>query len=203
MIKNLLFDLGGVIMDIKRTRCVEAFERLGLTQAADLLDEYTQKGIFLEVEDGTIDADEFRRRIKAMIPHPVTDREVDEAFCQFLVGIPRHRLAELRRLRKQYHIYLLSNTNPVMWNSRIAEEFKQEGETIDSYFDGMVTSFEAKAVKPDRRIFDEVVRKCGIKPSETLFLDDSKRNLEAAAKLGFHTALVAPGTEFIDLIPTE
>ncbi|MCM1518982.1 MAG: HAD family phosphatase [Pseudoflavonifractor sp.] len=203
MIKNLLFDLGGVIMDIKRSRCVEAFERLGLSQAGDLLDEYTQKGIFLEVEDGTLDADEFRQRIKAMIPHEVTDKEVDDAFCQFLVGIPRHRLAELRRLRGRYRIYLLSNTNPIMWHSRIAEEFSQEGESIDSYFDGMVTSFEAKAVKPDRRIFDEVVRKFGIKPTETLFLDDSQRNLDAAAALGFKTALVAPGTEFIDLIPEE
>lgn len=95
---------------------------------------------------------------------------------------------------------MLSNTNPIMWNSRISEEFCKEGRVREDYFDGMVTSFEARALKPDRRIFDYAVNKLGIEPDETLFLDDSETNLKAASKLGFNTALVAPGMEFTDII---
>lgn len=201
MIKNLLFDLGGVIFDIRRERCVKAFEQLGLAEADSLLDNSCQRGVFLEIESGTIEPDEFRNRIRAMIPHDVTDQEIDNAFCQFLIEIPRHRLEALRQLRNRYRIYMLSNTNAIMWNSKIAENFRQEGLTVNDYFDGIITSFEVKAVKPDRKIFECVINRLGIDPAETLFLDDAQGNLDSAATLGFHTALVAHGSEFIDLIP--
>ncbi len=201
MIKNLLFDLGGVIFDIRRRRCVEAFEKIGMKEADSLLDNSVQRGVFLEIESGQISAEQFRQRIRAMIAGEVTDQEIDHAFCQFLIGIPRHRLESLRQLRNKYRIYLLSNTNPIMWHSTIADGFKQEGLTIDDYFDGIVTSFEAKAMKPDRKIFEYVIDTLHILPEETLFFDDAQGNLDSAATLGFNTALVAHGTEFIELIP--
>ena len=75
--------------------------------------------------------------------------QIDDAFQAFITGIPAHRLAELRRLREAgYRIYLLSNTNPIMWNGVIAREFEKEGMRREDYFDGMVTSFEAGCVKP-------------------------------------------------------
>lgn len=200
MIKNLLFDLGGVILDIRRERCVEAFERLGLAEADSLLDIACQRGVFKEIEEGSIEPDEFRRRIRSMIASEVSDQEIDHAFCQFLIGIPSHRLENLRKLREKYGIYLLSNTNPIMWHSKISEEFSQEGKSINDYFDGIVTSFEAKSLKPNRKIFEYVVDTLGIAPEETLFLDDAQCNLDTAASLGFHTALVAHESEFIDLI---
>lgn len=201
MIKNLLFDLGGVIFDIRRERCVEAFERLGLAEADALLDNACQRGVFKEIEEGSIEPDEFRQRIRSMISREVSDREIDHAFCQFLIGIPAHRLENLRKLREKYGIYLLSNTNPIMWHSKIAEEFRKEGQNIDDYFDGIVTSFEAKSMKPDSKIFEYVVSSLSILPEETLFLDDAQCNLDTASSLGFKTALVAHGSEFIDLIP--
>ncbi len=200
MIKNLLFDLGGVIMDIKRLQCVEAFERLGMKNANDFLGEYSQKGPFLQLEAGEISPAEFRAEIRSLIDSEVGDEEIDAAFCAFLVGIPRHRLKALRELRKDYKIYMLSNTNPIMWHSRIAEEFRQEGMEREDYFDGIVTSFDAKSIKPDSKIFFTAIEKCGIAPKETIFLDDSQKNLDAATKLGFGTILVTPGSEFIDLI---
>lgn len=201
MIKNLLFDLGGVIMDIKRSRCVKAFEQLGMTDADSFLGEYSQKGPFLKLEEGIITPDEFRDEIRKLIPTTVSDNEIDNAFCQFLVGIPVHRLESLRKLRSDYRIYMLSNTNPIMWNSRIDEEFRQEGYDVNHYFDGIVTSFEAKSIKPNHKIFETVIKQCGINPDETLFFDDSQKNLDAAKKIGFHTALVSIGTEFTELLP--
>lgn len=86
-----------------------------------------------------------------------------------------HRLEALRRLRSRYGIYLLSNTNPVMWNTEIARQFRGEGREREDYFDGMVTSFEARVMKPEAAIFDYAAEKLGIVPAETLFLDDSQK----------------------------
>ncbi|NBJ07639.1 HAD family phosphatase [Duncaniella freteri] len=201
MIKNLLFDLGGVIMDLDRDRCVRAFEALGMRDAEDFLGVYGQKGAFLALERGDIDADEFRREIRPLFDREVTDEEIDSAFNQFLTGIPQERLRALRQLRKRYGVYLLSNTNPIMMNGFIAEEFRQEeGMEMKDYFDGVVASYVAKCYKPDREIFDYACEKCGIKPEETLFFDDSQANVDAARALGFYAELVAPGTEFTEIL---
>lgn len=200
MIKNLLFDLGGVIMDIRRLNCVASFERLGMKNADSFLGEYSQKGPFLQLEEGAISEEEFRTAVRALIDGEVSDEQIDSAFCDFLVGIPKYRLEQLRQLKKSYNIYMLSNTNSIMWRSRIAEDFRQEGLEREDYFDGIVTSFEAQSIKPDAKIFHTVVEKLGINPDETLFLDDSQKNLDAAAQLGFHTLLVTPGSEFFELL---
>ena len=200
MIKNLLFDLGGVIMDIRRLNCVASFERLGMKNADSFLGEYSQKGPFLQLEEGAISEEEFRTAVRALIDGEVSDEQIDSAFCDFLVGIPKYRLEQLRQLKKSYNIYMLSNTNSIMWRSRIAEDFRQEGLEREDYFDGIVTSFEARSIKPDAKIFHTVVEKLGINPDETLFLDDSQKNLDAAAQLGFHTLLVTPGSEFFELL---
>lgn len=201
MIKNLLFELGGVIMNLDRDRCVRAFEALGMRDADEFLGVYGQKGAFLALERGDIDADEFRREIRPLFDREVTDEEIDSAFNQFLTGIPQERLRALRQLRKRYGVYLLSNTNPIMMNGFIAEQFRQEeGMEMKDYFDGVVASYVAKCYKPDREIFDYACEKCGIKPEETLFFDDSQANVDAARALGFYAELVAPGTEFTEIL---
>lgn len=200
MIKNLLFDLGGVIMDIERRNCVAAFEALGLPDADSFFGEYSQQGPFMALEEGTISVDDFHSRMRGYFAHPVSDSDIDAAFLRFLTGIPTYRLNALRQLRRRFGIYLLSNTNEIMWHSMIADEFTKEGLTREDYFDGMVTSFNAKALKPDARIFNYACDTLGIKPDETLFIDDSQRNLDSAAALGFNTLLVKPGEEFAENI---
>lgn len=200
MIKNLLFDLGGVIMDIRRENCVKAFKELGMEHPEEFLGEYSQKGPFMTLEEGMISVGEFRDKIRDLIPVEVTDDQIDTAFCEFLTGIPEKRLRDLSALRDSYKIYLLSNTNEIMWNSRIAEEFRKDGYDIDHYFDGLVTSFEAKALKPSPQIFRYAEEKLGIIPSETLFFDDSEANVKAARSLGFHAEVVNPGDEFTDIL---
>jgi putative hydrolase of the HAD superfamily len=199
-IKTLLFDLGGVIMDIRRQDCIDALRGLGMAHPEELLGDYAQKGVFMLLESGQISADGFRAELRLMIDREVTDAELDEAFQRFLVGIPRHRLAMLRSLRRRYGVYMLSNTNPIMWEGRIAEEFRQEGLELDDYFDGVVTSFEAGSMKPDEGIFIHAIKRLGLDPATTLFVDDSQANLDAAARLGFATALVEPGREVADAL---
>ena len=200
MVKNLLFDLGGVIMNIRRQNAVDALIKIGMADADSFLGDYAQQGPFLKLEEGAISESEFRNEIRVLIPVDVTDEQIDDAFCHFLLGIPKYRLDALETLHKSYKIYMLSNTNSIMWNSVISDEFKKAGHDINYYFDGVVTSFEAKCVKPDAKIFNSVVENFNIKPEETIFFDDSQANIDAAAALGFKTAYVMPGTEFMDLI---
>lgn len=200
MIKNLLFDLGGVIMDIRRRNCVEAFEKLGMTDADTLLGEYSQAGVFAGIEDGSLSPAEFYDEIRRIIGRRVSDLEIDTAFQKFLIGIPPRRLEALEELHRRFNIYLLSNTNPIMWVGEISRNFRQAGKDVDYYFDGICRSYEVGAMKPDSRIFRWVIDRFGLLPEQTLFLDDSQSNLDAAAAFGFNTLLVAPGCEFAELL---
>lgn len=197
---TLLFDLGGVIMDIRRDNAVEALRALGMADADDFLGEYGQKGPFLALEKGEITPGEFRDELRPMLRPGVSDAEIDAAFNRFLTGIPLERLRALERLHATHSIYMLSNTNAIMWHSRIAAEFRKDGHDMGWYFDGWVPSFEVHAYKPDPEIFRIARERFSLEPARTLFLDDSEANCRAAAALGFRTAHVRPGTEFTDYI---
>ncbi len=200
MIKNMMFDLGGVIMNIDRNRCAEAFKKLGFKNVDEFLGDYGQKGAFALLESGKITAVEFREEVRKNIESDVSDKQIDDAFQQFLLGIPAYRLRQLTLLRNKYKIYLLSNTNPIMWNDFICKAFTIEGKSREDYFDGMVTSFEAKCMKPAAQIFDLCAKQFGILPEETLFFDDSLENCKASEVCGYKSAYVAPGTEFFDIL---
>ncbi len=199
-IKNLLFDQGGVIVDIERDRCLEELRRLGMEAPERFVGLYKQDGPFFALENGDITLDEFHDELRPLMPSGVTNEQMDYAFSSFIVGIPLHRLQALRQLRKRYKTYILSNTNPLMFEGVIARNFAQEGLDVNAYFDGVTVSYLAHSNKPDRKIFDYAIATMGIVPEETLFFDDGQENLDAASRLGFKTALVEPGCEFIDII---
>lgn len=200
MIRNLLFDLGGVIMDIRRQNCVEAFKALGMDAADSYLGEYCQAGPFEGIENGTYTVPQFHEAIRRLTGADVSDSEIDTAFGKFLTGIPVHRLRELECLHRKFGMYMLSNTNPIMWADGINRFFRADGHDVDYYFDGIVKSYEVGAMKPDPLIFRMVIDRYGLVPAETIFFDDSQRNLYAARKFRFNTVLVEPGTEFYDLL---
>lgn len=203
-IDNLLFDLGGVILNIDRMQCVEALKKIGMPHPEELLGDYGQKGPFLALERGEITPAEFRTQLRRYFDRPVTDEAIDEAFCRFLTGIPVERLHAIEQLRARgFHTYLLSNTNALMWNRYILPEFTKDGHDINHYFDGIITSFEVKAYKPEAAIFRAAIDRLGIDPKATLFYDDSQANLDGAAQLGFNTALVTDENGFMDQIPAR
>ncbi len=196
MIDTLLLDLGGVIMDINKDECVFNFKQLGFKDIDTFLGEYSQKGPFLALEAGELSADEFRQHIHSMMPVGVSDSVINEAFGSFLLGIPIERLRQLERLRGKYRIFMLSNTNPIMWNDYIARAFRIDGKEREDYFDGFVTSFSTGYNKPDPHIFQKAIEQCGLIPENTLFCDDSLANCQAAAELGFQTRHITGDTTF-------
>lgn len=198
-VRNLLFDLGGVIMDIRRENCVKALTDLGMKGADELLGLYRQSGPFLLLEEGKMSAPDFRNEIRRRAETPLTDTQIDAAFNAFLIGIPIERLHALESLKTSYRIYMLSNTNPIMFESKIRDEFAKDGKSLEDYFDGVCLSYEEHCAKPDSLIFERLTAKFGILPEETLFFDDSQANIDAAKQMNFRTWLVAPNAEFIDV----
>lgn len=199
---NIVFDLGGVILDIDRDRCVAALEALGLTDAARLLDLYVQAGSFLALEEGKMSAAEFFDELRSRCDDPVvTDAAINEAINSFITGLPLERLQALRHLRQQgKRIFALSNTNPIMYPTRIAELFRGEGLEIDDCFDGQILSFREHVCKPSPAIYQRLLTRYGLNPARTIFVDDSAKNCEAAEAEGIVGALIPAGTEFMDVL---
>lgn len=186
-IENVIFDLGGVVIDLDRDRAVRALEELGLADADEMLGLYGQQEPFYGLETGERPAGEFFDIMRSRMKPGVTDKEISEAFNKFLVKLPGERLEMLRRMRMAgYRIFMLSNTNPIMFNSWIANAFRQEGGNVNDYFDGIVVSYEELMCKPNVAIFETLMRRYGLNPTATLMLDDSEKNCRAAAEAGAH-----------------
>ena len=187
-------------MNIRRENCVAALEAIGIADADEMLGLYAQKCPFAQIEDGGITADQFRNAMRSRASRPITDSEIDNALNCFLIGIPRERLRALERLHGKYNIYMLSNTNPIMFNSKIDAEFRQDGHDVNYYFDGLCLSYVEGCSKPEAKIFESVLERFDIRADETLFFDDSQTNIDAARAIGFNVQLVEPGTEFYNIV---
>lgn len=186
-IENVIFDLGGVVIDLDRDRAVRALEKLGLEDADAMLGLYGQQEPFYGLETGERSSGEFFDIMRSRMQLGVTDKQITEAINQFLVALPLKRLEMLRRMRLAgYRIFMLSNTNPVMFNTWIDRAFRQEGGSVNDYFDGIVVSYEELMCKPNVAIFETLMRRYGLNPSATLMLDDSEKNCQAAAEAGAH-----------------
>ena len=186
-IKNLLIDFGGVLIDLDRPRCLEAFRRLGMPNLEHFLDVCHQQDFFLLHEKGLIDDAEFRNRIREKIGKPLTDEQIDEAWNSFLLGIPSYKLELLLQLRRDYKVFLLSNTNDIHWQWSLQNAFTWQGHQAEDFFDRIFLSYQMKLAKPDVEIFRQVLAETDIRPEETFFIDDAPDNCRAAETLGIQT----------------
>ncbi len=199
-IKNIIFDIGGVLVDLDKDRCISAFEEIGFPQASELIDLYHPAEFFNQLERGAISGDECCDTIREMAGNSdITNDDIREAYCAFLGGIPVAKLRLMRSLREAgYKIYALSNITEIVI-SRIYEFLAADGHDKDYYFDKMFLSFEMKALKPDREIFDMVIVQSGVVPEQTLFLDVSMRNVGMGREVGFEVYMPAPEEDYSHL----
>lgn len=198
MIKNIVFDFGGVIFDLAYEQAVESFKRIGLTDADQRLDRYHQRGIFEELESGRITPEAFRQELSLMCHRELTHDEVLSAWLGYVGGpVDVRRLDAIDDLRgRGYRTFLLSNTNPYVQQWAESNDFCAYGRPLSSYMDKCYTSFEVGIMKPNEGIFRHMLADAGIEPAETLFLDDSTANIEAARKLGINGLLVQKNSDW-------
>jgi putative hydrolase of the HAD superfamily len=188
MIKNIIFDLGGVIVRLDKNACIESFRKLGFDDFGKILNEFVQKGPFLDFEMGLITDNEFRAFIRQNIKNDVADSEIDKAMSDFLVEIPVSKLETILKLKSSYNVFLLSNTNPIAINA-VKPFFEAGGRRMEDYFHKMFLSYQMKMAKPDVEIFAKVLEIASINAEETLFIDDGPANLHSASLLGYKTLL--------------
>jgi putative hydrolase of the HAD superfamily len=194
-IKNIVFDLGGVIITLDRSEAVRRFREAGLKNAEELLDVYHQNGIFLELEEGKLTKEEFYEALRKEAGRHIPAEVIDHAWLGFMKEVPEHKLEMLETLRKGYKIYLLSNTNSVIMDWAESSAFSSRG-SIDRFFDKIYASYQIGYTKPSPEIFEFMFADAGIVPSETLFVDDGIANVEMGRNLGMKTYLAINGEDF-------
>ena len=202
MIRNIAFDLGGVVLALSYEQAVRRFEEIGLQDARKHLDAFEQKGIFGDLESGRIDEEDFRRELSVMVGRPLTMDECYYAWHGYVDYVPQRNLEAILKLRAQgYQVCLLSNTNPFMmqWAEK---DFDGKGHPISYFFDAMYLSFECKVMKPRREIFEVMLRGQQATAEETLFVDDGPRNVEMAASMGMHTLCPQNNEDWIPALET-
>lgn len=197
VIKNIVFDLGGVIMTLDPAEALRRFKALGLSDAERYLDSYTQSGIFGNLEEGKIAAEDFRSKLSSLTGHELTFDECKHAWLGYRKDVPQRNLDLLKELRaKGYRLILLSNTNPFMMDWALSSEFDGEGSSLNDYFDALYLSYRLGIMKPAPDFFRQVLDNENILPEETFFVDDGPRNVEAAGKLGFMTMCPDNGSDW-------
>ena len=201
MVKTIIFDLGGVIITIDHDEGVRRFEALGLKDAAQRLDPYTQGGIFGDLEEGKITAEEFRQELSRLVGRELTYDECRYGWLGYCGDIPQRNLQALKKLHAEgYRLILLSNTNPYMMSFILSEEFDGQGHSLDTYLDALYLSYKMKVMKPDEMFFRRVLMSEQTIPSECLFVDDGPRNVAVASQIGINTFCPKNGEDWTNEI---
>ena len=188
-IKNIVFDLGGVLCGLDAERCIRAFHQIGAEEVAVYVEEHRVEDLFLQSELGYITTEEFCEEVRRITQRPIDDEKIVWAWNELLTGITPERRQAVLELSKTYRLFVLSNTNDMHWKKWEASSLLPlKGEVFkDGVFEKCFLSYELHLAKPQREIFETVLQQADIKADETLFIDDSLKNCEAAQKLGIHT----------------
>ena len=199
-INAIIFDLGGVILNIDYQLPVKAFKKLGIDDFASHFSQAAQSSLLDDYETGKISSEEFLEAIRTLVKPEFGDREIIQAWNSILLDLPENRLFTLEKAAENHRIFLLSNTNDLHiqeFNSYLLEEHNIP--SLEPFFESLYLSYEVGLRKPDRRIFEYVLQDAGLDPQSTLFIDDSVQHIQSAAELGINTYLLKD-EELIDFL---
>lgn len=199
-IKAIIFDMGGVLVDLDIEDCKRAFkEYLGYEKIDELIDPCHQKGIYGDLEEGKLSGDEFRKLVLAESRPGSVAEDVDRAMWHILTGIEPYKAQLLKRLSETYDLYLLSNNNEVCL-PRSRAMFAEAGTPMETLFKKCFYSFEMKALKPSEAFYKAVVAEIGLPAEQMFFIDDSQKNVDGAIAAGLPAVYYQPGTDLEALI---
>ena len=187
-IKNIIFDLGGVILDIDETIVYKELEKLGI-KTSELARSKEFIDIMSKFDTGIYTAPTFRKKTKALLElGKMTDKRFDAIWNAMLLDIPRERVEAIEKIKKHYKIFLMSNTNVIHYDLYIRDLQLRFGyNEFDELFHKSYFSFAEHLEKPDPRFFELILDHEGLLPEETLFIDDTEKNIKVAQSLGINT----------------
>ena len=186
--KNIIFDLGNVLVKLNPEGCIGAFKAIGLGELANPNPQSEGMKLMSKLGVGMITTEAFCDAARELTGADVTNEEIIDAANKMLVEIPNEKKERLLQLKKAgYRLFLLSNTIDIHWDYCVEHLFPYRNHGVEDYFEHCFLSQRMHLAKPDARIYEEVIRQANIYPDETLFIDDLKENCEAAEKLGIHT----------------
>lgn len=196
-IKNIVFDLGGVLVDLDIERCREAFRSLGMDAIAQIINPYHPAEMIAQLEHGQITFHQACEQMRRLAARPeITDKQIAWAYGEFLLGVPLSKMRQIDQLRARgLRTYVLSNNNPSSMHF-IRQMFSADGKTMNDYFDHIYLSWQMGELKPAPSIFRQMVDHSGMCPAQTLFIDDGPKNIATARELGFAVHLALPDEDF-------
>lgn len=187
-IENIIFDLGGVLLDIDFKKTAEAFTKLGIENFNKLFSHLSPNPIYYDFEKGLISPENFRKEIKQQINLNVSDDDFDYAWNALLGNYTDERLQIALELKKTHRTFLLSNTNIIhCWHYTENLKRNHNIEKLDDLFEKAYFSFDCKMRKPDSEIYEYALKNSNLVAEKTLFIDDFIENIEAANKLEIRT----------------
>jgi glucose-1-phosphatase len=184
-IRNIIFDLGGVLLNISYQASIDEFKALGITNFDQIFSQASQDKVFDGLDKGHISPDDFRTKLRDFTGLPLSDAQINKAWNAMLREMPGNSLTLLEQVRDHYRIFLLSNTNAIHFPDFLVCLKETHGyESMEVFFEKQYLSYEIGMRKPDVEIFEYVVNQNRLNPSETLFIDDTFQHVEGARKAG-------------------
>ena len=199
-IKNIIFDLGAVILNIDFNACEREFRKLGIKDFAEIYSRAKQVNLFDKLEEGRISPEEFRNGIRSIVEIPLSEDEIDFAWNSMLLDFPSERIRFLENIKDKYRIFLLSNTNKIHYDKYCSDFRKQYEYEFSELFEKEYYSFKVGFRKPSKEIFQLALNENNLEPSETLFIDDTQMHIDAAKLLGINTIRLNDGEEIYKII---
>lgn len=191
--KNIIFDLGGVLLNIDFQKSITAFKKLGVENFEEMFSQFKADELFEKLETGNISEPDFYAAVKKRTNNNISDAEIENAWNALILDFRTESLEFLEKLATEYKLYLLSNTNSIHLKCFKNLFTKVTGKPqFDTYFVKAWYSNEVSLRKPNADIFEFVLQQENLKAAETLFIDDTLINIETAAKLGFKTHHLLP-----------
>ena len=201
-IKTIIFDLGGVILNISYQNTIDSFKKLGITNTDDFYSKKTQSHIFNLIETGKITAKQFLNDLQELTDN-ATIPEVRSAWNAMLLDFPEKRLDLLRSLKSKYQLFLLSNTNAIHINAINNKLGDTKWKGFINLFDKMYLSHEIGVRKPNIEAFQFILDEQNLNPKEVLFIDDSQQHIEAAKKLDLNCYHLKDEEDITTLFPDK
>ncbi|MFZ4706377.1 MAG: HAD family hydrolase [Bacteroidales bacterium] len=198
-LRNIIFDLGGVLIDLDISRTGSAFSALGISEPSNETEILSRSAIYSGLETGEVSPRDFRNAIRDISTDVLPDTAIDNAWNAMLLDFPATRKDLLLQLGKNYRLFLLSNSNVIHYQFYTERFRRAYGFEMDSLFEKAYYSFEMHLHKPEQDIFLKLLADSSLHANKTLFIDDSLENIKTAATLGFTVHQIVNGEDVTHL----